>query len=146
MWQLAQLNIARVRAPLESPEMADFTGNLDAVNALADASPGFVWRWITPEGDTSEERVFGAGMLVNLSVWESMDALRAFAYASTHADFVRRRREWFHPLGEAHLALWWVPQGHRPSVEEAGTRIARLRESGAGPEVFTFRESFPQPA
>ena len=145
IWQLAQLNIARVRAPLEAPEMSGFADNLDAINALADGSPGFVWRWITPEGDTSEERVFGAGVLVNLSVWESLDALRAFAYSTRHADFLRRRREWFHPLGAANLALWWVPTGHRPSVDEAGERLAQLHASGAGPAVFTFRENFPPP-
>ena len=145
IWQLAQLNIARVRAPLEAAEMADFSNNLAVINALADRSPGFVWRWIAPEGDCSEERVLGAGMLVNISVWESLLALREFAYSSAHAEFLRRRREWFHPPGAASLAMWWVPQGNRPSVDEAGARLAHLRDTGPGPAVFTFRESFPPP-
>ena len=145
-WQLAQLNVAKIRAPLEDPLMADFAGALDRVNALADASPGFVWRWITPEGDTSEERVFGPGMLVNLSVWESTDALRGFAYAGPHLDFLRRRREWFVPLTSTNLVLWWVPGGHRPPLEEAHDRLALIDAEGSTPRAFSLRESFPPPA
>jgi hypothetical protein len=144
-WQLAQLNVARVLAPLEDPRMADFANALDRVNALAESSPGFVWRWITPEGDTSEERVFGPGMLVNVSVWESVDALRGFAYAGTHLEFLRRRREWFEPLGRAGMVLWWVPKGHLPSLEEAAARLALLEAGGPVPQAFTIRENFPAP-
>jgi hypothetical protein len=144
--QLAQLNVARVRASLEDPLMADFADALDRVNALADASPGFVWRWVTPEGDTSEERVFGAGMLVNLSVWQSVEALRGFAYAGEHLDFLRRRREWFLPLETGNLVLWWVPAGHIPALEEAAERLALLDALGPMPRAFTLREHFPAPA
>jgi hypothetical protein len=144
-WQLAQLNIARVRAPLDDPLMADFANALDQVNVLADASPGFVWRWITPEGDTSEERVFGPGMLVNLSVWESPEALRGFAWAGTHLDFLRRRREWFVPLDSANLVLWWVPAGHRPALEEARERLRLLDADGPTAQAFSLREGFPAP-
>lgn len=145
MYQLAQLNVAQVRAPLDSPPMAEFHDNIARVNAIAEAMPGFVWRWVTPEGDTSEERVFGPGRLVNVSVWESLQALRDFAYDGTHLEFLRRRREWFQPSDRAYLVLWWVPAGHRPSLEEAAERLAWLEARGPGPQAFTFRESFPPP-
>ena len=144
-WQLAQLNIAQVLAPLDSPGMADFANALGRVNALAEASPGFLWRWVTPAGDSSEERVFGPGMLVNVSVWGSLEALRSFAYAGTHLDFLRRRREWFQPLARASLVLWWVPSGHRPALEEAAERLALLDARGPCAMAFSFREHFPAP-
>ena len=144
-WQLAQLNVARMLGEYDAPGMADFRNALERVNALAEGSPGFAWRWITPPGDTSEERVFGRGVLVNVSVWESVDALRAFAYAGPHLDFLRRRREWFAPTESANLALWWVPAGHRPSLEEARERLALLDAEGPGPRAFSFRAVFAPP-
>lgn len=145
MYQLAQLNVAHLRAPADSPLMADFYDNIDRVNALAEGMPGFVWRWQTPEGDTSEERVFGPGRLVNVSVWDSLQALRDFAYAGTHLEFLRRRREWFESTGTPSLVLWWVPAGHRPALEEAAERLQWLEARGPAPQAFTFRESFPPP-
>jgi len=142
---LAHLNVARVRAPLESPQMAEFVANLDRVNALADAAEGFVWRWIAPEGDSSEERIFGPGMLVNLSVWTSPGMLRAYAYGGTHGEFLRRRREWFEPMPEAHLALWWIAAGETPTLEQAHERLMLLRAAGPSSRVFDFRRIFPAP-
>jgi hypothetical protein len=145
-YHLAQLNIARMRAPLESPIMADFVAKLDRVNALADDAPGFVWRLQTEDGDATGLRYFGDDMLVNLSVWETVDALRRFVYQSTHLDIMRRRKEWFARMAEPYLVLWWVEAGHLPSLPESAERLQRLREHGPGPQAFTFKHLSPPPA
>ncbi len=135
--------MARLRAPLDSPLLADFVAQLDEINALGDRSPGFVWRLKTADGDATSIRVFDdESLIVNLTVWESIEALSAFAHRGAHRDVMRRRREWFEPMAEAYLALWWVPAGHRPSVEEAQDRLRYLRDHGPTPEVFTFRDRF----
>src|SRR5258706_590158 len=123
--QLAQLNVARAVAPLDSPQLADFVAQLPTINALAEASPGFVWRLVGEDGqDATSLRPLGEDTIVNLSVWESVEALSAYVYRSRHLDVLRRRREWFVPAGgQAYLVLWWVPAGHRPDLTEA---IARL--------------------
>jgi hypothetical protein len=140
---LAQLNVGRLRRPLDSPESADFVAGLKPINALADASPGFVWR-LTDEGgqDATSIHPDGDDMIVNLSVWESREALWDFTYRSDHLEYVRRRREWFQRPTEPIMVLWWVPAGHIPSVEEALARLARLREAGPAPEAFTFRRPY----
>jgi hypothetical protein len=144
---LAQLNLATLRAPLDSPELADFVAQLAPINALADASPGFVWRLQTEDGDATAIRPYDDDrIIVNLSVWTSLQALRDFVYASRHLDVMRRRRQWFHRAAEAYLALWWVPARTIPTVAEAAERLERLRRDGPGPEAFTFREPFPEPA
>lgn len=143
---LAQLNIARMRAPLDDPLMADFVALLDPVNALAEASPGFVWRLVGEgESDATSLRPFGPDWIVNLTVWADVEALWNFSYRTDHLDLVRRRRSWFHLPKEAHMVLWWLPAGHLPSVEEAAERLARLREHGPTPEAFTFGTRFPAP-
>jgi Domain of unknown function (DUF3291) len=140
---LAQLNVGRLRKPLDAPGSAGFLTGLKPINALADASPGFVWR-LTDEGgeDATGLRPNGDDMIVNLSVWASLKALWDFAYRSDHLDFVRRRREWFVRSEEPVAVLWWVPAGHIPPVEEALGRLARLREEGPGPHAFTFRRLY----
>lgn len=142
-WELAQLNIAHLLAPLESPQLADFVGNLDRINALAEASPGFRWRLVESDGKATALRPFGPDVLVNLSVWADLESLRAFAFASDHAGILRRRAEWFARVGEAYVVLWWVPAGHRPSIGEAHERLQCLRREGPGPRAFGFRN--PQP-
>jgi heme-degrading monooxygenase HmoA len=143
---LAQVNVAHLRAPLDAPELAEFVANLDPVNALADAAPGFVWRLQTEDGNATAVRVLGDDMLiVNMSVWESLEALSAFVYGGAHRDVMRRRREWFERLAEAHVALWWIPAGGRPTVAEAERRLVRLRAHGPTVDAFTFRQSFPAP-
>ncbi len=145
-YHLAQLNVARLRAPLDSPELADFVAALEPINALADGAPGFVWRLQTEAGDATAVRAFAdERIIVNLSVWETVEALEAFAYRSGHAAVMRRRREWFEHHGEAHLALWWLPAGELPTVEQARERLERLRAEGASPEAFTLQERFPAP-
>ena len=141
--QLAQVNIALPREPLESPLLADFVAALEHVNALAASSPGFVWRLQTAEGDATGIRGFGDDrLIVNVSVWESLEALRAFVYSGVHAGVMRRRREWFERM-DFSTVLWWVPAGHLPSVAEAEERMAHLRERGPTAYAFTFRRSFP---
>ncbi|MFI9064243.1 DUF3291 domain-containing protein [Streptomyces sp. NPDC053429] len=140
---LAQLNIAKLRHPLDDPRVAPFVEMLDPVNAAADGAPGFVWR-LVGEGapDATALRPAGDDVIVNLSVWESQDALWDFAYRSGHLEVMRRRREWFERHVEAHLVLWWVPAGHLPTVDEALERLTDLREHGPSPRAFTFASSY----
>lgn len=141
---LAQVNIARMKAPLESPLMAGFVARLDEINALADRSPGFVWRFQSDAGNATYLRPYDDDrILFNLSVWEGVEALRDYVYRSAHVEVLRARREWFDAFEDAHLALWWVPAGHRPSVEEAKDRLAHLAEHGPTAFAFTFKNEFP---
>ena len=145
-YHLAQLNIGRIRGPLESPPLAEFIAALEPINAIADKSPGFVWRLQTEEGDATSIRAFDDDMLlVNMSVWESLDALSAFVYQSDHRAVMLRRREWFERPADAFMALWWVPADHIPTVNEAKQRLERLREHGPSQEAFTFSKPFPPP-
>ena len=133
-------------APLDSPQLADFVNNLDRINALADSSPGYVWRLQTDDGNATALRPFGDDTLVNLSVWEDFESLRRFVYQSAHAAFVRRRREFFKQPVDSILVLWWVPRGHLPNTSEARERLDRLRREGPGPAAFEFRKIFPAPS
>jgi len=144
-YQLAQLNIARLAAPINSPILAEFVAALDRINALADRSPGFVWRLQTEEGDATAIRHFGADMLVNMSVWEDVEALHRYVYKSDHAKVMRRRKEWFEKMREVYVVLWWIPRGHRPSLIEAEAKLVCLRENGPTSEAFTFRKPFTAP-
>lgn len=145
-YELAQLNTGFIRGPIDSPLMAEFVANLERINALADASPGFVWRLKTEAGDATAIRPFDdPNQLLNMSVWRDVDALRRFIYRSAHAEILARRREWFERIEGPIMVLWWVPRGHRPSVEEAVARLELLRAKGASPEAFTFRQTFPSP-
>jgi Domain of unknown function (DUF3291) len=142
--QLAQVNIARMKGPLESEVMAGFVARLDEINALADASPGFVWRLQTSEGNATYLRPYDDDrILFNLSVWQTIDDLKAYVYQSAHAEVLRRRQEWFSKFAGVFVALWWVPAGHRPSVDEAKKRLAYLDEHGPTPFAFTFKVTFP---
>jgi hypothetical protein len=144
-YELAQLNIAVMKEPLDSPRMADFVANLDRINALAERSPGFVWRLKTEEGDATALRPLGENTLVNMSVWQDVAALNNYVYRTAHVEIMRRRKEWFDRMSEAHMVLWWVPQGHRPSVVQAIQRLQLLRTQGPGADAFTFRHAFPPP-
>ncbi len=144
-YHLAQLNIATMREPLDSPLMADFVANLERINSLAESSPGFVWRLKDEHGAATTIRPFGDNVLVNMSVWESIEMLHAFAFRSAHKEIMQRRREWFERMGEAYAVLWWVPVNHAPSVEEAAERLAHLREHGPTPRAFVFSKTFSPP-
>lgn len=141
---IVQVNIARPREPLDSELLREFVEALDPVNAVADQSPGFVWRLQADDGNATSLRVFDDdGLIVNMSVWESIEALRGFVYSTpAHLQVMRRRREWFERM-EVYLALWWVPAGHIPTLAEAEERVTLLRAIGPSPEAFTFRRHFP---
>ncbi|MGV9221947.1 DUF3291 domain-containing protein [Streptomyces albogriseolus] len=143
-YELAQVNIARLKAPLDTPLLKDFVDNLDPVNADADAADGFVWRLQSDDGDATAISVFGdPWLIINMSVWRDQHALTAFMYRGRHREMLSRRREWFERVEEAMTTLWWVPAGHRPSVAEAENRLLRLRAHGPTPYAFTLRTSFP---
>ena len=145
-YELAQLNTGFIRGPIDAPVMAEFVANLERINALADAAPGFVWRLKTEAGDATAIRPFDdPNQLLNMSVWRDADALRRFVYRSAHAEILARRREWFEQVKGPIMVLWWVPRGHRPSIEEAVAKLELLRVNGATPEAFTFRQTFPPP-
>lgn len=145
-YHLAQINIGRLRAHVDDPMIADFKNNLDRINAIADASPGFVWR-LTGEGNNATDIQPDANdpmMAMNMSVWTGPQALGAYVYRSDHLAFMRRRAEWFEKL-ELFMALWWVPKGHIPTIAEGLGKIEALRRLGASAVAFTFRQPFPAP-
>ncbi len=141
-FHLAQVNIARARGEMTDPVMAEFVARLPEINALADGSPGFVWRLQTEDGDATAVRPYeDARILINLSVWTDLPALRGYVFRSAHAAVMRRRREWFERFDRIYVALWWVPAGHRPSVAEAVARLAYLEQHG--PTAFAFSFAAP---
>jgi hypothetical protein len=147
-FHLAQFNVGRLRHPLDAQAMNDFVAGLGPVNALADRTPGFVWRY-TGEGqdDATGERPYGdAAIIVNFSVWETREQLWDFAYRSAHMDYLRRRREWFSRVAELDQVLWWTPAGITPTVREAMRRLDLVREQGPTAAAFTFRKFFDPPA
>ena len=146
-FHIAQINIGRARGAVDGPVLADFMALLDPVNELADNSPGFVWRMQTDEGNNTALRPYDDDrIIVNMSVWESIDALWNFVYASDHLPVMRRRREWFERFESTYLALWWIPAGQIPTIEDAKLRLASLDERGPTPYAFTFKQRFaPEP-
>lgn len=142
-YNLAQVNIARMLAPIDSPVMADFVNNLDRINAIAEESKGFVWRLTGDENDATALRVFEDNFLIiNMSVWESRDALFDFTYKSDHVAIFSRRKEWFSNIKDMHMVLWFVEAGREPSPEEAKIRLNHLNEHGATPFAFSFKDKF----
>jgi hypothetical protein len=146
-YHLAVFNIGRVVAPLDSARLRDFMTGLDPINALAERTPGFVWRY-TADGTnnaTAARPMDDHDIIINFGVWQSREQLWDFVYRSQHLDFLRRRREWFQALMQPFLVLWWVPAGTLPSLDEAIQRLELLRRLGPSPEAFTFREPFDAP-
>lgn len=145
-FQLAQINVARMLAPLDSPQMADFVALLSVVNAEAERSMGYVWRLQTEDGDATSLHAFDDPMiLVNMSVWESVETLRTFTYQTGHRGPLRDRSKWFELPKSPHMALWWVPPGHRPSVQEGIERLEHRRAHGDTERAFSFTNVFPAP-
>lgn len=145
-WHIAQLNVGRAVAPPGSPELADFMAALDRINALAESSPGFVWRLQSASGNATDILVSeDPRSLINMSVWDSVESLFAFVYRSGHTAVMQRRREWFEKPVEAHQVLWWIPAGHIPTTEEALERLEHLRREGPTERAFTFGRRFPAP-
>ena len=144
-YQLAQLNIGELKAPLDSPELKDFVDNLDRINELAENSEGFVWRLKGDGNDATSLRPLGENVIVNMSVWRDVDSLRHYVYKSPHLQIMKRRREFFSRMVDAYMCLWWVPAGHQPTVAEAVARLEHLRAHGPSTESFTFGEAFSAP-
>lgn len=143
---LAELNVARAVAPMDDPAMADFVNDLDRINALGEASPGFVWRLKDESGAATSIRAYDDPLvIVNLTVWTSIEALREYAYRSAHVESFRRRREWFAPFDGPSLVLWWVPAGHIPSTIEARERLDHLAANGPTTTAFTLKATFAPP-
>lgn len=144
-FHLAQINIARALGPMDSPVMAGFVAQLDEVNALADVSPGFVWRLQGEGNDATDIMAFDDPQIImNMSVWESIEDLRNYTYGMMHSAVARDRRNWFEPMDGPHLALWWVPAGHIPTPAEGRQKIEHLVEHGSTPDVFTFLEAYSE--
>jgi hypothetical protein len=142
-FQLAELNIAQPLGPLDGPVMAEFMANLERINRLGDESPGFVWRLQDETGNaTALEQPFGPGIISNLTVWTDHEALRLYTYKSEHAQFIRRRTQWFQDLDGPHLVLWWIPAGHHPNLVEGKARLDHLAAHGPAPHAFTFAKAF----
>jgi hypothetical protein len=146
-FHLAQLNVARMRAPLDDPIMREFVAWLEPLNGLADTSPGFVWRLQTEQGDSTAIRAFEDPLLlVNISVWQSLDALRNYVFGSDHRRALRQRARWFERMDAPTSVLWWLPAGTLPTLDDAKKRLLLLRERGPTPEAFALSRSFPPPA
>lgn len=143
-YQIAQVNIGRMKGQLDEPIMAGFARRLEEINALADTSPGFVWRLRTPEGDATYLRPYDDDrILFNMSVWETVEALKQYVYRTAHAELLRQRREWFEKIDMVSVALWWVPVNHIPGIDEAKKRLAYLDAHGPTQFAFTFKAVFP---
>jgi hypothetical protein len=147
-WHIAQVNIARLIEPLDSERLAGFVSELNPVNASADTAPGFVWRLKTEEGNATSLVAFewdtsgSAGVITNLSVWESFEALRDFIYSAQHLAVMRQKREWFYQVAEATTALWWIPAGELPTLNAAEEKIKILRNLGPTRESFGLNTIF----
>ena len=145
-YHLAQVNVARMKGGLDDPRMAGFVERIDDVNALAAASPGFVW---TPTGEElggEYSNPFDELTLFNLSLWNGIESLQQFVYGLRHRDVMRQKGDWFHPPTEAHMALWWIPAGSLPRATDAAARLGYFRERGASPFAFSFKSKFDEPA
>ena len=145
-YHLAEINVARAKADMNSPVMHGFVSRLDEINALADSYPGFVWRLQTDDGDATSLRAFEDTLIiVNMSVWDSVESLKDYTYKSLHVEVFKQRKRWFELFGKPHFAMWWVPAGHEPSVDEAKEKLGHLKEHGLTAEAFTFSKVFPPP-
>ena len=145
-YHIAQFNVARMIASLDDAVMRGFVDGLEPINTMADEGPGFIWRLKDDGGAATSIQVFeDEAILVNMSVWESMDALKEFVYRSAHLGFLRNKKAWFQPLAEPSLVLWWVRGGHIPTIAEGKQRLELLRTRGPSSEAFTFSQSFPVP-
>jgi len=142
-YHIAQINIGRIKAPLDDAQMAGFVNRLADINALADRSPGFVWRLQTEAGNATYFRPYEDDrILLNMSVWKTIEELKQYVYRSAHVEVLRRRQEWFEAFAGVYAALWWVPLGHIPSIDEAKKRLAHLQAHGPTQFAFDFKTVF----
>ena len=146
-YHLAQMNIGRLIAPMDDPRIAGFVAQLDPVNALADAAPGFVWRLQSSSGNATDIAYSDdPSIIVNMSVWQSVESLRAFTYQAHHLQVFRQRAQWFEKSAVPTYCLWWVPAGHIPAVAEGRERLQHYQQHGPSPYAFWFQHLFPAPA
>lgn len=147
LWHLAEVDIGELRGGVDDPAMAEFFASLDPVNAIADKSPGFVWRLQSSDapGATGVRPSIDPLLLINLSVWESLEALKTFVHRSNHADILRRRRQWMTPFEGVQLAMWWIPAGTLPTVNDGLSRLWHLDRYGTTELAFNFKETFQAP-
>lgn len=144
-YQLAQINIARARESMESDLMKGFVDRLDEINSLADGSPGFIWRLQSEDGDATSIQAFDDPlMIINISVWENVRSLKEFVYKSTHVELIQDRDAWFNKMLKVHQALWWIPSGHIPSIEEGKEKLDHLQKNGPSEIAFTFAKPHKQ--
>ena len=143
-YQLAQINVAELKAPLDSPQLKDFVDNLDRINALAENTPGFVWRLQGEGNDATELRPMGDKIIVNYTIWRDVESLKHFVYSTAHVEILKRKREWFERM-KLNYVLWWVPAGHLPTVEDAVAKLAHLRANGPSADAFNFGEAYSAP-
>jgi hypothetical protein len=140
---LAQVNIGKIIAPMDSPLMAGFADNLDRINALAESSEGFIWRLKDEANNATSIKVFDDDfIIINMSVWSNMDTLYKYVYQSAHTDYLKRRREWFEKMPEMHMALWYVPENHIPDTAEAVDKLNYIRKNGETPFAFGFKKKY----
>lgn len=145
-YHIAQINIGRMLAPIDDPTMEEFVAQLPAINALADSSPGFVWRLQTEEGNATSVKIYDDDrIIVNMSVWKSVESLREYSYRSSHTGVMKYRTKWFERFDGPYYALWWIPAGHVPSPQEGKERLNHLRKNGNSSYAFSFKNVFPAP-
>jgi hypothetical protein len=143
-YQLAQINVAELKAPLDSPQLKDFVDNLDRINALAESQPGFVWRLTGDGNDATGLRPMGEKIIVNYSIWRDVETLKNFVYSTAHVEILKRKREWFERM-RLNYVLWWVPAGHIPTVQDAVAKLEHLRAHGPSADAFHFGEAYSAP-
>lgn len=140
---LAQLNIAKAKYALNAPEIKEFVDNLEPVNLIAERSTGFIWRLQDESGDATNIQAFDdPNIIVNMSIWDSIDSLKNFMFRTHHRDFLRRKQEWFHNIDKDSYVLWWIPKGHIPTLAEAVEKLEHLRKHGDTPAAFSFKSNF----
>lgn len=146
-WELAQINIARLLKPEGDPQVQEFFVNLERINALAEQSAGFVWRLQEEAGGNATGLAISPdpNLIVNMSVWRDADALFDFTYRSAHTPVMAKRRQWFARAQGTFQALWWVPSGHRPTIEEGLSKLWLIDQFGPSPQAFGFKSRFPKP-
>lgn len=146
VYHLAQINISRLLAPLDDPKIAGFVARLDEINALADSAPGFVWRLQSESGNATDIAYSDDPfVIVNMSVWDSVEALKQFTYMSRHIEVFRQRADWFEKSNRPNYCLWWVPAGHVPTLAEGRERLQHYQQYGSTPYSFWFSQGFPAP-
>jgi len=148
-YQLAQANVAYALCDADDPRIADYIARLDEMNELADASPGFVWRYLTDSRDPRQREFADPRVLFNMSIWTSIDALHAYTYRTAHSEVYAARRTWFSEtkavVGGHALAMWWIRAGERPSLADAKARLTEITEHGPSERAFTFKKRFAPP-